>query len=158
MYFPQKYGLLVGASIIEAEQPTQIKIKRVLPWNPSDPFVRTSDKEKFIENHVSPDCKDIDCNIKKFAKQRFLYLLDIAETATYCINRTFHGIGGKHLQAYLDQYCYVMNHKTSGVSMFQQVASLCASYFSGTYLTLTRHLKPHLSKKLNFNYSKAIAS
>jgi len=40
---------------------------------------------------------------------------------------TFHGIGRKHLQAYLDEFCYRFNRRNWEFQLFDRLATACVA-------------------------------
>lgn len=51
---------------------------------------------------------------------------------------TFHGVSGKHLQSYLDEFCYRLNRRFDRGDLFRRVLNRCASFFGPvTYAEFT---------------------
>ncbi len=50
---------------------------------------------------------------------------------------TFHGIGRKHLQSYLDEFCYRFNRRRWEDELFDRLATACANSKGVTYSELT---------------------
>jgi transposase-like protein len=52
----------------------------------------------------------------------------------------FHGVSRKHLQSYLDEYCYRLNRRRARGDLFRRVLNRCCRYFGPvTYAELTRN-------------------
>jgi hypothetical protein len=136
---PQEQPLLVGASMTSLGEPIQVKIKRVACEHLRERSVIPDGTRAFIECEVESDTTDVQSVTARFGSGRFSKLLNIAKEASGWINSTFNGIGPKHLQAYLDEFCYRMNGKLQsiGVSMFNHLTRVCATTHSITYLDLT---------------------
>jgi len=50
---------------------------------------------------------------------------------------TFHGIGRKHLQSYLDEFCYRFNRRRWEDELFDRLVTACANSSGVTYSELT---------------------
>ena len=50
---------------------------------------------------------------------------------------TFHGIGKKHLQRYLDEFCYRFNRRRREGELFDRLVTACATSRGLTYSELT---------------------
>lgn len=53
------------------------------------------------------------------------------------INGTYHGLGAKHLQSYLDEFCYRFNRRSFSGELFNRVLSSCLLSRSFSYTELT---------------------
>lgn len=53
------------------------------------------------------------------------------------IQGTFHGIGEKHLQRFLDEYCYRFNRRYKESELFDRLLTACSRAFTITYAELT---------------------
>jgi len=60
----------------------------------------------------------------------------IAGNAKAWINGTFHGIDRKHLQSYLDEFCYRLNRRFHETELFDRVITACANSCGITYAEL----------------------
>jgi transposase-like protein len=138
---PKEQPLLVGASMTEMGEPIYVKIKQVPDKHLRERSVLPSGTRVFIERHVQADTADVQCITDRFGPRRFRRLLDIAKEANRWIYTMYQGIGRKHLQAYLDEFCFRMNgmFQDTGTSMFAHLSRLCATTPALTYSSLTRH-------------------
>jgi hypothetical protein len=50
----------------------------------------------------------------------------IISNAKAFVNGTFHGLGAKYLQRYLDEFCYRLNRRYLSHSLFSHLAQACA--------------------------------
>jgi hypothetical protein len=60
----------------------------------------------------------------------------IVSNAKRFILGTYHGLGGKHFQAYLDEFCYRMNRRFVASQLFDRLLCACASTATVTYQML----------------------
>jgi hypothetical protein len=52
------------------------------------------------------------------------------------ISGTYHGLDGKHLQRYFDEFCYRFNRRRFGNRIFNRLLDACASTATVTYSQL----------------------
>lgn len=60
-------------------------------------------------------------NTKEKAHNLFKWVHILAENVKAFIEGTYHGIGQKHLQSYLDEFCYRFNRRLFGDQMFDRL-------------------------------------
>lgn len=61
------------------------------------------------------------------------WLHTIISNAKAFIGGTYHGLGSKHLQSYLDEYCYRFNRRKFKGQLFNRLLSACVSTCTVTY-------------------------
>jgi transposase-like protein len=64
------------------------------------------------------------------------WLHKIVSNAKAYILGTYHGIGAKHLQAYLSEFCFRLNRRTFGGKIFDRLLNACMSTTTITYKEL----------------------
>lgn len=64
------------------------------------------------------------------------WLHTVISNAKAFIGGTFHGLDSKHLQSYLDEFCYRFNRRKFKGEWFSRLATLCASTSTITYSEL----------------------
>ncbi|OCT16662.1 hypothetical protein A8709_08290 [Paenibacillus pectinilyticus] len=124
---PQEHLLLVGSSLDHSgvTPTTTVKIKQVTPSSPTNKHITRFDTINFQQQHINPNADKIEIVTGFFTSKRQRPLLEIAKQASTWINSTFHGIGSKHLQSYLDEFCYRINLTASSVPIFDHLVQLC---------------------------------
>jgi transposase-like protein len=65
------------------------------------------------------------------------WLHTIISNAKAFIGGTYHGLDAKHLQAYLDEFCYRFNRRTVKSELFNRLIQCCVSTVAITYPELT---------------------
>ena len=65
------------------------------------------------------------------------WLHTIIGNAKSFINGTFHGLGQKHMQSYLDEFCYRFNRRSFSGELFNRLLSSCLLFQKLTYTELT---------------------
>ncbi|NOU63428.1 DDE transposase [Paenibacillus sp. LMG 31461] len=126
----QEHLLLVGSSLNDSGEPTHIKIKHVTPSHPTNKHITKFDISTFQEQHIEPTVKEIHTTTGFYTPKRQRPLLEIAKQASTWINTTFHGIGARHLQSYLDEFCYRINLTTSKIPVFENLIKCCILKFT----------------------------
>lgn len=61
----------------------------------------------------------------------------IISNAKAFINGTFHGLGRKHFQRYLDEFCYRFNRRFWENQLFDRLLVACSTVKTITYTELT---------------------
>ncbi|WP_169306751.1 transposase [Cohnella pontilimi] len=130
----QEQSVFVAASADEAGQIERIKIKKqnkhVLKNCYESPKV-----EPFISEVVDPNLAEkVTVSRHYFGGKRDYVLLNIAQKAQNALARTFRGVSPKHLQVYLDQFCYVFNRVNR--PLLQELRMACSSGPCITYPAL----------------------
>ncbi|MCR8636159.1 transposase [Paenibacillus radicis (ex Xue et al. 2023)] len=124
---PQEQPLLVGASVNNEGQSIYIKIKQVEQNYLLERSVKHAGTRAFMESQVEAGAADVEFVTARFSSRRFQTLLDNVKEASRWINKMFHGIGPKYLQAYLDEYCCRLNYNNQEGSILKRLTHLCAS-------------------------------
>ena len=62
----------------------------------------------------------------------------LSSNAKAYISGTYHGIDKKHLQAYLDEFCYRFNRRKREYQLFDRLVTACANSKGITYTELTQ--------------------
>lgn len=122
---PQEHLLLIGSSVDEFDQYTYLKIKHVLLTNPKDRHISRFKTNAFHKQHIEPATINIEMVTGFYTPKRLRPLLVIAKQASNWINATFHGLGPKHLQKYLDEFCYRLNLTARNLPIFAHLVQLC---------------------------------
>jgi hypothetical protein len=130
-----------GATTDDQGEITHIKIKQVDNQHMTEKYFRRSGVDAFIKHHVQAFPIDITMETKRFHSDSFRPVLRICKEVGDWMNAVFHGIGAKHLQAYLDEFCFRLNHSLRKQPVFGQLFQLCASTPPITYKKLIQNNK-----------------
>lgn len=134
--------LLIGAQLDQFGQPAYVKLKQLQKNHIQGISVNGLGLRKFIVENIcslnQSQWHNIECVIKPFSRMRCPILKHIASAASIWINATFHGVSQKHLQKYLDEYCYRWNLITAGKSIFKSLFKLCCNTPAETYKKITQ--------------------
>jgi transposase-like protein len=121
---PHEHPVLVGASMNDPDTPTYIKMKIVPKIHLDEKYVLDSGKDHFINQHTasSPEQIQFTTGPYKAIKHKKLYPYFIQ--AKRWINNTFHGIGSRYLDSYLNEFCYRVNRNIRSIDIFDSLAYL----------------------------------
>jgi transposase-like protein len=133
----QEQSVLMGSSENEQGQIFRIKIKKQNK-QPLRNRYESPPVEPFISEHVSAQATQQAIVTRHYFGNRNHALLGIVREAQWELARKFRGIGTKHLQVYLDQFCYVWNRRKQVI--FDDVLGLCAQTRTITYTALIGNL------------------
>jgi transposase-like protein len=146
----QEHPLLVGASLDLNGKFTHLKIKKVQDQHLQDSHVTLYASHAFKSQHVNPEAAEVIVVNQKFSINRCRPLIAICSQAAYWINDTFKGIGPKHLQSYLDQYCYGYNMSFKSNDLFISLLQHCAITPVLTYPLLIMRENHSLQYKIRY--------
>ncbi|MCD9023172.1 transposase [Cohnella silvisoli] len=140
-YSEAQQPLLIGGSLDERDEPQQVKIKQPDPSHVNNAlrWIEKPGVQAFVDNHIDEQAVTV------LGRGRLHPALNpIKWKVTAWLNFTFNGIGAKHLQAYLDEFCFRLNLKLRHAPVFSQLLHWCAVTPTLTYKDLTRS-KPVLT-------------
>jgi hypothetical protein len=127
----QEHPLLAGATIGSDDRMTHLKLKQIPDEQLINDRITPSGSRAFTSQYVDPTATEVIIVTLKFSRHRFRPLIQICVRASQWINDTFQGIGAKHLQSYLDQFCYSFNIAQSNDNFFETLL-----YHSATTRTI----------------------
>lgn len=144
-----KTKVLVGLSLNPKGHPLYVKMSVV-------PDVKAKTLIEFAEKNIIPGTtisSDAYHSYRALAKEGYSHefkvynvkespdhlhwLHTIISNAKAFVGGTFHGLDSKHLQAYLDEFCYRFNRRKFKGEWFSRLASICALTKTITYSELT---------------------
>jgi transposase-like protein len=141
--FPDaRHPLLIGGSLDQSDQPKHVKIKQPDPSDVSNEsrWIQPVGVNRFVRDHIHTNA------VALFARPdglRHPSLNNIRGNVNRWLNDTFHGIGAKHLQAYLDEFCFRWNLKLRQTCIFSELLHWSAKTPVLVYEDLIR-IKPVL--------------
>ncbi|MBW7473172.1 IS1595 family transposase [Paenibacillus oenotherae] len=135
---PQEHPLLVGASISPHGEITHVKMMQLQSAHLSPNGILRSGTAHFVERHVEAS-SDVTVETKRYNLRGHQPLIQWCRRASNWMKDVYHGIGPKHLQVYLDEFCYRLNHTLRHESAFEPLFKQCATTAPITYARLTRN-------------------
>ncbi|MFC5450384.1 transposase [Paenibacillus aestuarii] len=125
---PKEHFLIVGSSINEIGNANILKIQLVQSDNIQYRRITRLDILTFNQLHIDSQAANIACNVGLYSPKRKRPLMKYASLASKWLNQTFHGIGFKHLQIYLDEFCYRFNLTQLHQPIFRNLLNLIFSH------------------------------
>ncbi|WP_159887390.1 transposase [Paenibacillus puerhi] len=130
---PKRQALLVGASVNDQGEIQEVRIMHMPERHLTGTTIRSTGITAFTMLHVDQANSRIESNILHFNRKRFRPLLAAALEASRWLNQTFHGIGPKHLQRYLEEFVYHYNGVIAQTPVLPHLTRLCATSPRTTY-------------------------
>jgi transposase-like protein len=140
--------VLVGVSLNKQGAPQYVKMQVI-------PDVKGKTLVEFAKLHIEPgstissdayrsynalaeeyDHQPIKFNVKD-NPDHLKWLHTMISNAKAFIGGTFHGLDSKHLQSYLNEFCFRTNRRQFGSQMFNRLLTACISFDTITYGDLT---------------------
>lgn len=124
-FFEARQPLIIGATIDSQQHPRHLKIKQPHPSHVvnSSRIIADSGVNDFVDRHLSRHAKlELPRPVTPFHP-----LIRIRVEVSNWLNRTFQGIGAKHLQAYLDEYAFRHNLLNASIPLFSNLLHWCAA-------------------------------
>lgn len=161
---PQEQILLVGATIDPTGKPCRIKLKQMVDFFLSGRSITPLGMNYFVQKHVDarvdilrkfkvtdPVTKKkkiltktqivspyrIECVSQFFSRKRCSALTQLSIRAGHWLNKVFCGVSRKHLQKYLDEFCFRWNLNEASSSIFDSLFHICTSTSALTYKEIT---------------------
>ncbi|MGZ9584665.1 transposase [Paenibacillus marinisediminis] len=120
-----EHPLIVAASITADEHIIALKMKLVNRQHLRDRTLRPIASSTFNDLHTCADPSNIEIIPHPYRALRFRHLKDAFQQARRWMITTFHGIGQKYLQRYLDEFCFRYNARNHPLSAYERLVSMC---------------------------------
>jgi transposase-like protein len=124
---PGETTLLVGASLSEEGTPGQISMQAVPEKYLSQRRIHPEAVINFRREHMEKDATVAECLINRHFHRSDKISMPLVNQARRWFHHTFHGIGKKHLQTYLHEFCCRMNLMLADKPIFESVSRICAT-------------------------------
>ena len=143
--FKNQNPLFVGASMKGEQGPNYVKLKLAAQeyvkssWYSS--YILPRGNEDFRQNHIEPYATKVEFAKRfEFGKQKKLFSL--TKELNRWIHRTFRSLGRRHIQAYLNEFCYRVNKQLQNRPIFESLVQLCATTKKVSYRDITQSWIP----------------
>ncbi|MCM3342832.1 transposase [Paenibacillus sp. MER TA 81-3] len=124
---PRETPLIIAESVTPDEELMDVKMKLVKRDCVSHKLLLRSACDHFIAHHVSQTASEMSIIRQRLRVDRRGRLYAAFNQARDWMSKTFHGIGAKYLQMYLDEFCFRYNLDTALTSTWDKLISLCVS-------------------------------
>jgi transposase-like protein len=139
---PEEHPLLAAVTLSDQDEVLQLKIKTVEDEHCDGNFPLNHAREAFAQQCIDKRA-ELHGLKSSYAANKQPLIRNVCAQACKWLNATFHGLGGKHLNAYLDEYCCRLNLAANWQdSLPDRLASICARFSRITYGALVN--KPYM--------------
>lgn len=145
--------VIVGSTEDDNEEITHVKI-RISPRSLRETRHSSPDTSEFIRQNVSPAAIPETIVTKRHGKVRNPELIYFCRQAEMWMAFTFRGVSLKHLQVYLDHYCYIENRR--GASVYSELLRDCLCQRGIDYPTLVGIKGKRSSRPIRQKFDHAI--
>lgn len=137
-----EHSVVIGGSMNSLDEPNRIIISRVEQTLKIDLQKMAEATKRFVQDRVDSSASNVQVAHKYYYNSPSLKA--VIHRAASWISNTFNGIGPKHIQAYLNEYCYRFNlfqaHKLSHHTFSQP--KLGRRTIAATDFSNSRHFYP----------------
>ncbi|WP_068609620.1 transposase [Paenibacillus swuensis] len=134
---PGEQPFIGAASVNQQGEMAYAKLKHVVHENNELQEVSRYDIEHYIKQHVRTN--NVINESRMYFRHRYQPLSRLCRNASVEINRVYHGVSPKHLQAYFDELCFRINYSLSSspATSLSQLLQIAATSITITYRQLT---------------------
>lgn len=105
----RQHPVIVAHSVTPNGSTSALKMKKTRLGRPDHKILSYDEHQAFINTHVAATSIEPAINRYFYRIERKDSLYQSSKQAWQWLNETFHGIGSKYLQLYLDEYCFRYN-------------------------------------------------
>ncbi len=133
---PEEHPLIAAVSLSEHGEVLQTKIKTVEDQHCDGNYPLNRARESFALQFIDGQA-ELHGRKSSYAANKQPLIRNVCAKAGRWLNAAFHGLGGKHLNAYLDEYCCRLNlAAASHEPLFERIAAICVRFSRITYAAL----------------------
>lgn len=135
---PEEHPLIAAVSMSEHGEVLKMKIKSIDDQLCDGIFPLKHAREAFAQQYIDSNV-EVHGRKSSYTANKQPLIRQICGQAGRWLNATFHGLGGKHLNAYLDEYCCRLNlAAASQESLFERIATISVRFSRITYAALIK--------------------
>ncbi|XEC93063.1 transposase [Paenibacillus tarimensis] len=126
----QEHPVIFADASSDSAEHHSIKIKLVSRSHMDGKMLTPMGCTAFIRDHVvsSDETPDIRIANSKYRSRRLGSLVELMSRFRIWVNHTFHGLGAKRLQGYLDEFCFRQNYGNVFSNVPDHLARICMSF------------------------------
>lgn len=148
------HPLVVGISVGSSNEPLQLMIRQTHEQPSAALPPKFIGDDAFVEQHIEASKASVSIFRPFRARGRALCFIGIVHQLNQWLNETFRGIGAKHLQAYLDQFCFTITRLLQNVpSSATSLLHWCSTIRKAPYKELIAYVtrRPILPPNVRYN-------
>lgn len=124
---PQEHPIYIGLSLDRENRLRYVKMKLVAPVHRPEDYISKLSNRIFMYDHIRLYSHKNATFYPRYRFHRLPHIPQLWKAAKQWLNATFHGLGSKYLQLYLDEFCFRVNLNVAGTPIFERLVHLCLS-------------------------------
>ncbi|MNN46354.1 hypothetical protein D3C81_1607330 [compost metagenome] len=121
--------VIVGATLSETGEPERMTVQIIKKEHLDNRRIMRQAIQWFKEKRMDWNARLVYCPINFYVSPRHKRFLPVMKEARHWLSNTFHGIGKKHLQTYLLEFCCRANLALANIPPFPAICRICATTF-----------------------------
>jgi transposase-like protein len=123
---PATPSVLVGLSLTQEGKPARVRMQALCSTDYDGGQPSAEAFTDFCGLHLAPKDQISSVECKRYGPRKLKKGLPLVRQTTEWLNSTFHGIGSKYRQRYLNEFCCRMNLVLAGLNPFHEISLMCA--------------------------------
>ncbi len=123
---PSTPSVLVGLSLTPEGKPARVRMHAISSSDYEGGQPSAEAFADFRRLHLAPEDQISSLECKRYGPRKLKKGWALVRQATEWLNNTFHGIGSKYRQRYLNEFCCRMNLVLAGLNPFHEISRMCA--------------------------------
>ncbi|MGG1553381.1 transposase [Paenibacillus ferrarius] len=124
---PSEHLVLVGSTLNSNHEWEHVKIKHIAAPRSRYKEITRTDLLSFQESHLDASVTLCQAVTGFYTPRKQRPLLQFVTQASNWLKTTFHGIGPRHLQKYLDEFTYKLNLSQKNIAIFDHLLQICVT-------------------------------
>lgn len=123
---PLNPSVIVCVSLTEQDEPCRVHMQAVQTEDYDEGQLSREIIEEFCDQYMGSVRPSGLAKVNRFVSNKLKKGLPLARQAGEWLQSTFCGIGSKHRQRYLDEFCCRVNLLLEGLPLFREISRMCA--------------------------------
>lgn len=123
---PTTPSVLVGLSLTPEGKPACVRMQAISSSNYEGGQPSAETFADFRSFHLAPEDQISSLECKRYGPRKLKKGWSLVRQTAEWLNSTFHGIGSKYRQRYLNEFCCRMNLVLAGRNPFHEISLMCA--------------------------------
>lgn len=134
----RQHPVIVAHSVTPNGSTSALKMKMTRLTRPDHKILSYDEHQAFIDTHVAGSSMEPSINRYFYRIKRKDRLYQSSKQVWRWLNETFHGIGSKYLQLYLDEYCFRYNISYMYKSASELFCQFCRPLFTLSSISIPK--------------------
>lgn len=123
---PATPSVLVGLSLTQEGKPAHVHMQAISSADYEGGQPSTEAFRDFCDLYLAPEDQIFSLECKRYGPRKLKKGWPLVRQAGEWLNSTFHGIGPKYRQQYLNEFCCRINLVLAGLQPFHEISRMCA--------------------------------